>query len=138
MEKEEMYQSLFQQAVDEPMEYFPHDTNTFDDDSLWGFFEEMGYRGLGMFWRLIELLSAKKGHAYRKDDRRLPQALYISAEECGSFLDSLSRHGLLDRPLYQDGYIASGRVQRNAEGYAAKVAGMRLGAAMTNRKKAGR
>lgn len=137
-EKQQVYEALFQAALDEPMDYFPHDTNTFDDDSLWGFFEEKGYRGLGMFWRLVELLSQKKGHAYKKTDRRLAQALYLSAEECEELLESLVRHGLLDRGLYSDGFVSSCRVTRNAEGYAAKVAGARLGAEMTNRKKAGR
>lgn len=134
-ERSRLLEHFYQEAVQEPMDYFSHDVNTFDDDAYWSFFDEFGYAGLGKFWRLVELLSAKKGHSYRVEDRRLAHEMYLTQDELSELIDGLLRHGLLDKELYEDGRISSKRVQANAEIYATKTAKARLGAEVANRKR---
>lgn len=134
-DKEQLLESLYLQALNEPMDYFPHDTNTFDDDAYWAFFQEQGYNGTGIYWQLVPLLTRKKGHSYKVGDKRLLNELYITEEQWEPVCDSMVRHGLLNRALYKDGFIVSDRVQRNAERYARQTSKARLGAEMTNRKK---
>lgn len=134
-EKAMLLEHLFQEALQEPMDYFSHDTDTFDDEALWQLFDLRGYEGLGKFWRLVELLSGRKGHVYRLNDRRLAHDLYLPADEVSQLLTDLVGFGLLDQEAYERGWVSSRRVQKNAERYAEKASKARLGSEITNRKR---
>ena len=124
-------ESLFQEALQEPMDYFSHDTDALNDDALYELFESRGYAGLGMFWRLIELLTRKRGHSY-KGCKLLSHEMYLSEDECSSFIAELASIGLVDAEMYGRGMISSKRVNHNAEKYANEISRARLGAALTN------
>lgn len=124
-------ESLFQEALLEPMDYFSHDTDALSDDALFELFETQGFAGLGMFWTLIQLLTRKRGHAY-KGMRQLSHEMYLSESECAAFCEVLADLGLIDSEAYANGTVVSRRVMRNAEQYADKVSRSRLGAALTN------
>lgn len=128
-----MRQKLFQEALLEPMDYFSHDTDALSDDALFELFEAQGFAGLGMFWTLIQLLTRKRGHAY-KGYRQLAHEMYLTESECAAFCEVLADLRLLDVEAFKNGSIVSKRVMRNAEQYADKISRQRLGAALTNQR----
>lgn len=131
--RQHMREHLYQEALLEPMDYFSHDTDALSDDALFELFESQGFAGLGMFWTLIQLLTRKRGHAYR-GYRQLAHEMYLTESECAAFCEVLADLGLLDAEAFKNGSIVSRRVMRNAETYADKISRSRLGAALTNRR----
>lgn len=136
MENGQLLESFKQEALGDSIAWFPHDTNSLQDDRLWSYFEEVGHDGLSKYWLLAEALHRKRGnHSFRIGDMRLAQAMYTSQEDCDGIVEAMHRHGLLDAHLYEDGIVTIARVQRNIEEYAEGKARRKLGATKTNRKK---
>lgn len=139
-----MYQVFFDEALDAPMDYVIHDTNASFDDKLRIAAADGGWAFYGMWWRLVELLTAKDGHCYDVSTERgwrflaldMGNFTPVSIDECKQFVTTLLDYGLLDGDSYREfGHVASRRVIRNAEGYAKKVAKAKLGSWKTNSRK---
>lgn len=136
MEEAELFESFKQEALGDSIGWFPHDTNSLQDDRLWEFFEEMGHAGLSKYYQLVEALHRKKGnHSFKAGDMRLSQAMYTTQEDAEEVIDAMHRHGLLDERLYSEGIVTIARVQRQIEEYAEGKAKRKLGALKTNRKR---
>ena len=110
-DKEQLLESLYLQALSEPMDYFPHDTNTFDDDAYWAFFQEQGYNGTGIYWQLVPLLTRKKGHSYKVGDKRLLNELYITEEQWDALQRRIHR---LRQSAAQCGEVRTADIQGSA------------------------
>lgn len=137
-ERQELYERLYQEALDEPLDYLQHDTDAFEDDALRDLFDEGGYDAIGKFWHLAELLARKKGHAYSvvKGYGRLAYDMHMRVDEMESFIQDLYARNLIIRESF-DGFksIRSARVMRNAERAAETKAKARLGAEITHAKR---
>lgn len=143
-EEQAAYQAFYEQALDAPMDYIIHDTNASFDDALREAAADCGWGFYGMWWRLIELLTAKDGHCYDVSTERgwrflacdMGNFCPVSVDEVKDLVDTLLTYGLLDRASFEEfGHIASRRVIKNADEYAKKVAKARLGSWKTNSRK---
>lgn len=140
----QMYQTFYDEALATPMDFIIHDCNASYDDKLREAAADGGWGFYGMWWRLVELLTAKDGHFYDVSDERgwrflaydMSNFCPVSTDECRAFVTSLVEYGLLDRESFAEfGHVASRRVVRNCVSYAEKVAKSKLGSWKTNQKK---
>ena len=106
-------------ASQEPMAYFSHDSNAFDDDKCKRLIRRRGWDGYGRWWRLCEYMAAQKGHRIafetEEDVSILAGVLgfgqtgafdeYVAIEDCKSFVACLLDIGLLERD--EDGRLLS-------------------------------
>ena len=60
----QMYQTFYDEALATPMDFIIHDCNASYDDKLREAAADGGWGFYGMWWRLVELLTAKDGHFY--------------------------------------------------------------------------
>lgn len=137
-ERQEIYERLYMEALDEPLEFFIHDTDAFEDDALQDLFDEGGYDAVGKFWHLAELLARKKGHAYSvvKGYGRLAYDMHMEPDEMERFIQDLYARDLIIREsLDEFKTVRSARIQRNAERSADGKAKARLGAEITHAKR---
>lgn len=143
-EERGMWQQFYDEAVRLPMDYVMHDTDASYDDKLREAAADGGWAFYGMWWRLVELLTARDGHCYDVSSERgwmflaldMSNFCMVSVDECKEFVQSLVAYGLLDRESFEKfHHVVSRRVIRNADEYAKKVAKARLGAWKTNAKK---
>lgn len=137
-EKRELYIRIHEEALNEPMDYFPHDSNAFEDDKLFAVFEQWGHAGIGLFWILAGLLHKKVGHVYDVSNGygRLAHDMYTDEDTCERFMATLDEVGLTVEGLLRErGKVSLQRAEKNAREYADKVAPARLGAAITNAKR---
>ena len=145
------YHAFEQEALLEPMEYFPHDNNAHLDDAMRLVVTScdspseglaMGYK----YWCLMELLTARKGHLYDVSTDQGWRFLSIDMSTCGVVVDVdqckelvslLLAAGLLSRAAYDEAHhVLSERVCHNAAQYAKRTADKKIGAWKTNRAKA--
>lgn len=117
-------------AAQNPMAFFPHDTNASQDMKIELLLEDWGMQGYGMWWRLCELLGATSGHRLEIGNRRIAHVvsrnlMLSSVDELMRFLRELSELGLI--VMNGDGYISSERMNRNAEYFGKKRAAGRKG-----------
>lgn len=113
-------------ASQEPMAYFSHDSNAFDDEKCKRLIRRRGWDGYGRWWRLCEYMAAQKGHRIafetEEDVSILAGVLgfgqtgafdeYVAIEDCKSFVACLLDIGLLERD--EDGRLLSMRMLKNA------------------------
>lgn len=113
-------------ASQEPMAYFSHDSNAFDDDKCKRLIRRRGWDGYGRWWRLCEYMAAQKGHRIafetEEDVSILAGVLgfgqtgafdeYVAIEDCKSFVACLLDIGLLERD--EDGRLLNMRMLKNA------------------------
>lgn len=113
-------------AAQEPMSFFPHDSNAAQDVKCQRLIHRRGWDGYGRWWRLCEYLAAIKGHSIafetEEDALILTGVLgfdksgafdeYVAIENCKSFISELLDIGLLERD--KNGHLKSSRMQNNA------------------------
>lgn len=121
-----------------PMAFFPHDSDAADDGACRKLLRRRGFEGYGRYWRICELLAGAKGHVLpvsEEDDlMNLAEELRFvdgpfsdlqALEGCKRFIEDLVDLGLLR--LTEDGGVASGRMDRNANYFGTKRWGGRKG-----------
>lgn len=113
-----------EQAKADPLDWFRHDNNAHTDEGMRLIIAEHGMQAYGLYWVLMELLAARKGHYYdvstdlgwqflAKD--MSPGVEVMGVEECRDFVEMLARYGKIDREcLEESGHIICNRICRNA------------------------
>ena len=140
----EAYYRFLEEAQGEPIKYLRHDNRSHDDEALYRLVNKHGMSWYGWYWLLAELLAARKNHSYDVSDdagwRRLARDMSclcdMSIDECREFIAELYAYDLIHREQYDEMHqIVITRIRRDATSYAEDVAGKRLGAWKTNRKR---
>lgn len=138
-----LYEELYQQALGEPMKYIRHDTNAHEDTALLSLCLENGHAAYGLYWLLVESITAREQHFYdlstdvglfsfRRDLSALGE---VDENQCIEFADALAGKGLIDKAVWEESRrVVIDRVLRDAETYAKGIASRKIGAAKTNRK----
>jgi hypothetical protein len=141
---QDAYNEFLEEAQRDPIKFIKHDNRAHDDDALYRLVNKRGMAYYGWYWLLVELLAGRKGHYYDVSSelgwRRLARDMSclcdISIEDCKFLIKDLYDYGLIVREQYDELHrVAIGRLLRDALTYAEDVAGKRLGAWKTNRKK---
>lgn len=113
-----------EQAKADPLDWFKHDNNAHMDEGMRMLIASHGMAAYGLYWCLMELLAARRGHYYdvstelgwqflAKD--MSPGIEVMSVDECKSFVHALAAHGKIDREcLEESGHVISNRICRNA------------------------
>lgn len=118
--------SEVERLAQEPMGFFPHDSNAAQDVKCQRLIHRRGWDGYGRWWRLCEYLAATKGHrlAFETEEDALILAGvlgfgqggafddYVVIEDCKSFVLELLDIGLLESD--GDGFLKNSRMQNNA------------------------
>ena len=140
----EAYYRFLEEAQGEPIKYLRHDNRSHDDEALYRLVNKHGMAWYGWYWLLAELLAARKNHSYDISDdagwRRLARDMScmcdMSIDECKQFISELYAYDLIHREQYDEMHqVVITRIRRDATAYAEDVAGKRLGAWKTNRKR---
>ena len=143
---QDAYQEFYDAAISEPIKYLKHDTNSHEDDKLYRLVSMHGMSYYGMYWVLSENVAKRKGHYYDVSDevgwRKLARDMSclcdVSVEQCKRFVDALYELELIIPEQYDElQRVTIMRIMRDATKYAEAVAGRKLGAWKTNRKKLG-
>lgn len=152
-EKKMLRKKLFNEKIDEPLEYVGHDTTAHVDPDMQELKAIYGMAGQGYFWQLAEILGSKKGHIIdlnRKGaliqlthdmefdkpqiDVETGEVTYPAnpIEKCRQFIETLVELNLLNAESYRESnHIVSRRIARNAELRADKYAANSLKGAIT-------
>ena len=113
-----------EQAKNDPLDWFKHDNNAHMDESIRMLITEQGMAAYGLYWCLMELLAARKGHYYdvstdigwqflAKD--MSPGVEVMSVDDCKSYIATLARYGKIDRECLEvSGHVICNRICRNA------------------------
>jgi hypothetical protein len=142
----EAYDEFFDAAMSEPIKYLKHDTNSHEDDKLYRLVSMHGMSYYGMYWVLSENVAKRKGHYYDVSDevgwkklaRDMSCLCDVTVDQCKRFVGALYDLGLIIPEQYDELHrVAIMRIMRDAYKYAESVAGRKLGAWKTNRKKLG-
>lgn len=118
--------SEVERLAQEPMRFFPHDANAFQDVKCQRLVHRRGFEGYGRWWRLCEYMAATKGHriAFETEEDALILAgvlgfgsagafdEYVAIDGCKSFVAELLDIGLLERD--GEGFLKNSRMQNNA------------------------
>lgn len=137
----QVYEGYFDDAFDEPLDYFRHDTDAHRDSSLRRLVMERGKAAGYDYWVLVECVAAIEGHAYfvRDDDGWTMLALDMSAsgcpmavEECREFVNALATYGLVSADMLCDGKVMIERTSKEAARWATAKASKQLAAWRTN------
>lgn len=138
------YARFLEDAQREPIKFIKHDNRAHDDDALYLLVNEHGMAYYGWYWLLVELLAGRKHHYYNVSSevgwRRLSRDMScmcdMSVEECKAFIADLYDADLIMREQYDELHrVAIMRLMKDALAYAEDVAGKKLGAWKTNRKR---
>ena len=123
-EEQDKLEELREQAKNDPLDWFKHDNDAHMDEGMRLLIASRGMAAYGLYWCLMELLAARKGHYYdvstdlgwqflAKD--MSPGVEVMSVEECKSFVHALAEHGKIDRECLEvSGHVISNRICRNA------------------------
>ena len=115
-----------QERANEPMGFFPHDSNASQDVKCQRLIHRRGYDGYGRWWRLCEYMAATSGHriAFETEEDALILAgvlgfgnsgafdEYVAIDDCKSYVSELLDIGLLERD--EDEFLKNSRMQNNA------------------------
>ena len=118
--------SEVERLAQEPMSFFPHDSNAAQDVKCQRLIHRRGWDGYGRWWRLCEYLASTKGHrlAFETEEDVLILAgvlgfgqsgafdEYMAIEDCKSYILELLDIGLLEGD--GDGFLKNSRMQNNA------------------------
>ncbi len=127
------------ELAEDPMAYFPHDSNSANDIKCQRLIVRLGWSGYGRWWRVCELLASNKGHVipfkFHEDKLLLGNALelgnggsfdeFMCAEEAEKFVDNLLDIGLLQQD--ENGCLENPRMHKNALSFGKKRAAGRKG-----------
>lgn len=140
-----MRDQFLDEARREPVKYFKHDVNAHDDEALYRFAYENGMAYYGLYWLLVELLTARRGHSYDVSDaagwRRMAVDMSalcdMSVDECKKFVGALDKAHLISHEhLAECQKVAIKRINADSEAYAESVVAHRMGSWKTNKSKA--
>ena len=143
-EAQAAYDRILEEAATEPIKYLQHDSRMHDDEALCRLVDKHGMDWYGWYWLLAELLCVRMDHSYNVSDdygwKRLAHDRScmqdMSIDECRQFVAELYAYDLIHREQYDEMHqIVITRIRRDATSYAEDVAGKRLGAWKTNRKR---
>lgn len=141
---QDAYERFVEEAESDPIRFIKHDTRSHDDEALYRLTNRHGMEIYGWYWLLVELLTGRKHHYYDVSDeagwRRLSRDMScmcdMSVDECKSFIANLYGAGLINREQYDELHrVTITRILADAKAYAESVAGKKIGAWKTNRKK---
>lgn len=141
---QDAYERFVEEAESDPIRFIKHDTRSHDDEALYRLTNRLGMSVYGWYWLLVELLTGRKHHYYDVSDeagwRRLSRDMScmcdMSVDECKSFIANLYGAGLISREQYDELHrVTITRILADAKAYAETVAGKKIGAWKTNRKK---
>lgn len=118
--------SEVERLAQEPMAFFPHDANAFQDVKCQRLIHRRGWDGYGRWWRLCEYMASTKGHRIAFDTEEDALILsgvlgfvsghafneIIAIDDCRSYIEELLDIGLLERD--SDGFLKNSRMQNNA------------------------
>lgn len=115
---------LREEAKQDPLDWFRHDNNAHSDEGMRLIIAEHGMGAYGLYWCLMELLAARRGHLYDVSTElgwqflardMSPGVEMMSVEDCKRFVSMLVQHGKIDRKCFEEsGHIISERICRNA------------------------
>lgn len=128
------YESAFQDALMEPMEYFSHDVTARNDVKLYKLVKRLGREAKATYWDLVELLHSTKGHVVNVGEGYgwIAHELWMDETDCEGFVQALADLSLIEGEPYSRGFVSMARVWENAEKYAKNKASMKASAAVTN------
>lgn len=138
------YDRFLEEANAEPIKFLKHDNRAHSDDGLYRLVDKHGMAWYGWYWLLAELLAARKGHAYDVSDaagwglltRDMNCLSDLTEDECREFIAELYAFNLISREqLDEKSQVVITRIRKDANTYAEDVAGKRLGAWKTNRRR---
>lgn len=137
-EELERLEQLRLEEANEPMRWFPHDTDAFDDPKIRKLMRRFGYAGYGMWWRVCELMGKAEGHGLEVsgDDSwdDLAYDMRVSVPECREFVSALVELGLISRDSFEGfGTVRSERLQKEAMRFVKTRAYQRLAGEITAR-----
>ena len=141
---QDAYERFVEEAESDPIRFIKHDTRSHDDEALYRLTNRHGMEIYGWYWLLVELLTGRKHHYYDVSDeagwRRLSRDMScmcdMSVDECKSFIANLYGAGLINREQYDELHrVTITRILADAKAYAESVAGKKIGAWKTNRRK---
>lgn len=141
---QDAYVRFVEEAESDPIRFIKHDTRSHDDEALYRLTNRLGMEIYGWYWLLVELLTGRKHHYYDVSDeagwRRLSRDMScmcdMSVDECKSFIADLYGAGLVNREQYDELHrVTITRILADAKAYAESVAGKKIGAWKTNRRK---
>lgn len=141
---QDAYERFLEEAESDPIRFIKHDTRAHDDEALYRLANRHGMALYGWYWLLVELLTGRKHHYYDVSDdagwRRLARDMScicdMSVDECKSFIADLYGAGLVNREQYDELHrVSITRILVDARTYAESVAGKKIGAWKTNRRK---
>lgn len=141
---QDAYDRFLEEAESDPIRFIKHDTRAHDDEALYRLANRRGMALYGWYWLLVELLTGRKHHYYDVSDdagwRRLARDMScicdMSVDECKSFIADLYGAGLVNREQYDELHrVSITRILVDARTYAESVAGKKIGAWKTNRRK---
>ena len=141
---QDAYERFVEEAESDPIRFIKHDTRSHDDEALYRLTNRLGMSVYGWYWLLVELLTGRKHHYYDVSDeagwRRLSRDMScmcdMSVDECKSFIANLYGAGLINREQYDELHrVTITRILADAKAYAESVAGKKIGAWKTNRRK---
>ena len=133
MNDDEVYQSFYQEALQKPMPWFPMDSDFMRDVKIHRLALCGGWDYIGKYTAFIACLAAVDGHIYDVSDDfgwacvRSDMSVVgceISDDEIREFIGVLLKLELLDNEMYDEDFkLCCERMVKNAEEYAASVAG---------------
>lgn len=114
-----------------PLRYFSHDTDASNDEKCKRLLIVGGVEAYGRWWLLCELLGKTVAHIApftdALDKAYVAGELRCSVEEAEDFCETCARIGLINPELFEQGKIASERMNRNALKKAQKAAAGQAG-----------
>ena len=141
---QDAYERFVEEAESDPIRFIKHDTRAHDDEALYRLANRRGMALYGWYWLLVELLTGRKHHYYDVSDdagwRRLARDMScicdMGTDECKEFIAELYNASLINREQYDElQRVTITRILADARAYAESVAGKKIGAWKTNRKK---
>ena len=145
-DERDVYQEFWNEAYEEPLDWFKHYTNAHESDALRRGILAKGMEWYGKWWAFVEAISRRRRHVYDVSDEVGWRLLTLDLSACGwqltvddakEFIGELYESDLIDRECFDESsLVMSERVLSNADEYANNVAKGRLGAWKTNRSRA--
>lgn len=137
-EELERLEQLRSEEANEPMRWFPHDTDAFEDPKVRRLVRRFGYAGYGMWWRICELMGRAEGHGLDVSSdgawEDLAYDMRVGVPECREFVSALVELGLVSRDSLEGfGAVRSERLQREAMRFVKTRAYQRLAGEITAR-----
>lgn len=136
----DVFDRLLDKARKEPIKYVKHDVDAHYDDALLDLCMANGIAAYGMYWLLVENLTARETHFYSLQNEAGKFAFHrdmsafgeVPIGDCMAFVEQLAERGLIDTELWEEKKtIIINRVCVDAENVAMELAKKMFGAYQT-------